>query len=211
MLTLNCDPQWPRKKKTDLVKMVFVTWCTQGVMCEAADVYQYQPMHVTWCHWFSRRCFIGRLKMTVVSLFLILSGLIPEPGIELSPWTQKKWILLAPNSQIIFRTMQWFLCVCFVSAFRECKISFRYHEFSEEKVKRWTARGIQNQDRVFWRLKSWLCCWKVRKCMKMLWRNDLLPETIEMKVDFCVKLTTKSTKADAKDQDQCSEIHRITW
>lgn len=46
---------------------------------------------------------------------------------------------------------------------------------------------------------------------KMLWRNDLLPETIEMKVDFCVKLTTKSTKADAKDQDQCSEIHRITW
>lgn len=124
---------------------------------------------------------------------------------------KKKWILLAPNSQIIFRTMQWFLCVCFVSAFRECKISFRYHEFSEEKVKRWTARGIQNQDRVFWRLKSWLCCWKVRKCMKMLWRNDLLPETIEMKVDFCVKLTTKSTKADAKDQDQCSEIHRITW
>lgn len=28
--------------------------CTQGVMCEAADVYQYQPMHVTWCHWFSQ-------------------------------------------------------------------------------------------------------------------------------------------------------------
>lgn len=42
-------------------------------------------------------------------------------------WTalnQKKWILLAPNSQIIFRTMQWFLCVCVLFLLF---VNVRYH------------------------------------------------------------------------------------
>jgi len=168
-------------------------WCVKRLMCT----------NISLCMWpgvigFLRgRCFVGRLKMTVVSLFLILSGLIPEPGIEL-PWTQKKWILLARNSQMIFRTMQWFLCVCVLFLLF---VNVRYHSDTMSSPRKKWRDGRPEEFKI---RTGFFGGWnpKVRKCYG---------ETIEMKVDFCVKLTTKSTKADAKDQDQCSEIHRITW
>ena len=70
-------------------------------------------------------------------------------------------------------------------------------------MERWTARGIQIRTGVLVAdLTSLL------KGRKMLGRiNLLLPKNSDERGFF----KAKSKKAKARDQDQFSEIHRITW